>query len=80
VEVYWFDDGPSKGGCRTPASWRLLYRKDGRWQEVAKASGYGVKTDEFNVTTFDAVKSDAMRIEVTPRDGFSGGILEWKVP
>ncbi len=78
VEVYWFDDGPSKGGCRTPASWRLLYRHDGRWVEVKKPSGYGVEVDRFNVTTFEPVETDALRIEVKLRDQYSGGILEWR--
>jgi uncharacterized protein len=80
VEVYWFDDAPSGGGCRTPASWRLLYRKGGEWHEVAKANGYGVATDKYNATTFDEVETDALRIEVQLREKFSGGILEWRVP
>ena len=80
VEVYWFDDAPGNGGCRTPQSWRLLYRKNGAWQEVAKPSGYGVAMDQFNVVTFGEVVTDALRIEVQLRDKFSGGILEWRVP
>jgi len=80
VEVYWFDDSPSGGGCRTPQSWRLLYRKDGQWHEAAQPSGYGLETDKFNETTFSEVETDALRIEVQLRDKFSGGILEWRVP
>lgn len=80
VEVYWFDDSPSNGGCRTPHSWRLLYRKDGQWQEVTQASAYGLDIDKFNPTTFDEVETDALRIEVHLRDKFSGGILEWRIP
>jgi hypothetical protein len=80
VEVYWFDDSPSGGGCRTPQSWRLLYRKDGQWHEVAQPSAYGLETDKFNATTFSEIETDALRIEVQLRDKFSGGILEWQVP
>jgi hypothetical protein len=80
VEVYWFDDGPRNGGCRVPESWRLLYRKGGEWHEVAGAGGYGVAADKYNVTTFDAVETDALRIEVKLRAKFSGGVLEWRVP
>ncbi len=80
VAVCWFDDAPGNGGCRTPVSWRLPYRKDGAWHEVTEASGYGVETDRFNVTTFDEVLTDALRIEVRLREKFSGGILEWQVP
>jgi DUF1680 family protein len=80
VEVYWFDDSPGNGACRTPQSWRLLYRKDGQWHEVDHPSGYSVALDKFNVTTFDEVETDALRIEVNLRDKFSSGILEWLVP
>jgi hypothetical protein len=80
VEVYWFDDTPRKGGCTTPQSWRLLYRKNGQWHEVARPSEYGVATDRFNLTTFEEVETDALRIEVKLRENFSGGILEWRVP
>jgi hypothetical protein len=80
VEVYWFDDSPSNGGCRTPQSWRLLYRKDGQWREVSQPSGYGLETDKFNETTFSEVETEGLRIEVQLRDKFSGGILEWRIP
>jgi hypothetical protein len=80
VEVYWFDDTPSNGGCRTPQLWKILYRKDGQWQEVTHASAYGLDIDKFNVTSFDEVETDALRIEVQLRDKFSGGILEWRIP
>lgn len=80
VEVYWFDDEAGNGGCRVPQSWRLLYRVDGQWKEVAEASAYPVEKDRFNVTTFKPVETDALRIEVQLRDRFSGGVLQWRVP
>jgi DUF1680 family protein len=80
IEVYWFDDAPSGGGCRTPESWRLLYRKGGQWHDVTRPSTYGVEIDKFNVATFDEVETAALRIEVQLRDKFSGGILEWRIP
>jgi hypothetical protein len=79
VEVYWFDDEPSKGGCRVPASWRLLYRAGGQWHEVTKASGYGLAKDRFNRVSFEPIETRALRLEVHLRPGFSGGILEWRV-
>jgi hypothetical protein len=77
--VYWFDDQPTGGGCRVPASWRLLYRAGKGWREVGHASGYGLAKDRFNRVTFDAVETTALRLEVRLRPGFSGGILEWRV-
>jgi hypothetical protein len=79
VEVYWFDDEPNKGGCRTPQTWRLLYRKDGKWLEVPRAGAYGIAKDKFNEVRFDQVATDALRMEVQLRKDFSGGILAWTV-
>lgn len=80
VHVYWFDD-TGTGGCRVPESWRLLYReRDGRWLQVAPTTAFGVDKDRYNVVPFAPVTTDALRIEVKLRDGFSGGILEWRVP
>jgi hypothetical protein len=78
VEVYWFDD-TGRGGCRVPASWRVVYRREGRWVPVEGAGRYGVEKDRFNVVTFSPVKTDALRLEVKLQEGFSGGILEWRV-
>jgi hypothetical protein len=78
-QVYWFDDEPQKGGCRVPASWRLLYRSGEEWKEVPHPSKYGVEKDRFNRVTFDPVETTAIRLEVKLRPEFSGGILEWTV-
>ncbi len=78
VLVYWFED-TGHGFCRVPESWKLYYRTGGRWRPVKAKVRYGVAKDVFNVVEFDPVKTDALRIEVKLRDGFSGGILEWEV-
>ncbi len=78
VEVYWFDD-TGRGACRVPKSWRVSYRRDGQWKPVAQSSGYGVGKDKFNKVTFEAVKTNALRLEIQFEEGFSGGVLEWKV-
>lgn len=77
-EVYWYDD-TGKGKCRVPASWRVLYNDGTAWREVANAKGAGVERDRFNRVTFDPVKAKGLKIEVRLRDGYSGGILEWRV-
>ncbi len=77
VRVYWFDD-TGHGFCRVPASWRLLYRDGKHWKPVTGAGAFGTEKDKFNAVKFDRVKTDALRIEVKLRDGFSGGVLEWE--
>ena len=41
---------------------------------------YGVAKNEYNSLTFQPVTTDALRIAVQLQEGFSGGILEWRVP
>ncbi len=77
--VYWFDD-TGRGGCRVPASWRLLWRDGADWRPVDAAGPFGVEKDRFNVVTFKPVKTTGLRIDVKLRPGFSGGILEWQLP
>jgi len=79
IEVYWYDDGPSEGGCRIPESWRLLFKDGECWKEVETFNGYAVEIDKYNKLRFTPVKTDALRIEVRLREGHSGGVLEWKV-
>ncbi len=79
VDVYWFDDSPTGGGCRIPQSWKLLYRDGDDWKSIPNPSAYGVQKDRFNTVTFDEVTTSALRIEVGLQDGFSGGILEWRI-
>ena len=79
VSVYWFDDETSGGGCRVPASWQVLYRSDGQWKPVNTAGDYGVAKNRFNSIAFEQVSTSGLRLQVKLRDGYSGGILEWKV-
>jgi hypothetical protein len=78
TEVYWFDD-TGVGECRLPKSWQLSYRENGEWKPVAHPSGFGCDGDRYNRTTFDAVTTDGLRLEVQLPNGFSTGIHEWRV-
>ena len=77
AEVYWFDDTRSGGGCRVPASWRLLYRVGNEWKEIQPSNPYGVSPDRFNVVQFAPVRSSVFRLEAKLQYVFSSGILEW---
>jgi hypothetical protein len=78
AEVYWFDDRAT-GGCRVPASWRLFYRNGDHWTPVGGASVYGTDIDRYNRVTFQPIQTTSLRIEVQLQQGWSGGVLEWKV-
>jgi hypothetical protein len=79
VKVYWFDDEAIKGGCRTPESWKLLYRHGEDWVPVKANDPFPVSKDGFNRVSFDEVLTDGLRIEVQLRPNMSGGILEWEI-
>ncbi len=78
AQVYWFDD-TGIGQCRVPKRWRLLWQHEGEWLPVAGATAHGVEIDKLNEVTFTPVEADALRLEVDLQEGFSGGILEWRV-
>jgi hypothetical protein len=79
VEVYWCEDN-GRVPCRTPAECRVEYRAGGAWQAVPGADAVGLEKDRFNVVTFAPVTADALRLVVRLRAGFSGGVLEWRIP
>ncbi|MCK4872731.1 MAG: glycoside hydrolase family 127 protein [Phycisphaerales bacterium] len=78
AEVYWFDD-TGRGQCRLPESWRLLYLDGDTWKPVTGVSPYGVEPNTYNRVNFDPIETTALRLEVKLQDGFSGGILEWRI-
>jgi DUF1680 family protein len=79
VAVYWFDDRDSDGLCRVPASWRVLYRDGDQWKPVATSDEFTSERDQFNSVTFEAVKTDALRLEIQLQKDYSAGVLEWSI-
>lgn len=79
VSVYWFDDAAGNGGCRVPKSWRLLYKDGDTFKPVITQAAYGTDKDQYNTVTFAPVTTTTLKLEIQLQDGFSGGILEWKV-
>lgn len=78
VEVYWYDD-TGFGQCRTPLTWRVLYKDGDEWKPVDTTVPYGTKLDQFNVVAFKSITTSALRLEIQLKPDFSAGILEWKV-
>jgi uncharacterized protein len=76
--VYWFDD-TGHGECRTPASWRLLYKDGEEWKPVETSDTFRVALDKWNDITFKPVTTSELRLEVKLQPDWSAGIQEWKV-
>ena len=75
IEVYWFDD---HRGVRLPKACRLKYFDGRKVLPVKNAQGLGLKEHQYNVTTFDAVRTTRLRLEMES-SGESTGILQWRV-
>ncbi len=77
--IWWFDD-TGRGGCRIPASWRLLRRTEGgQWEPVKGVATYPVAKDKPSDITFDVVTTRALRLEVQLQKDASAGVHEWSV-
>src|SRR6185312_15844359 len=87
VDVYWAIDAPRPGalpgsrgqGMQGPASYRVLYWDGANFVPVKNASGLAVVGNTFNRSTFEAVRTDKIRLEVVPEGRGGAGILEWRV-
>jgi len=79
VKIYWFDDEAGNGGCRVPASWRILYKKGEEWIPVKNLDEYKVEKDKYNEVRFEKVKTAALKLEVKLQKEWASGIHEWIV-
>jgi len=76
LKIYWFDD-TGRGQCRTPKSWKVLYRDDeGNFKPVKNDAPYLTEKDAFNRVGFEPVKTDGVKIEITLQEGWSSGVQE----
>lgn len=73
-KVFWFSDG---GGCKAPKTWRLYYKKEGKWLEVNHKNEYGVQLDYINILDFEPVTTTAVKMEIDLPEDCSSGIHEW---
>jgi DUF1680 family protein len=79
AKVYWFDDSPW-GGCRVPASWKILYQtSSGEWKAVENTTSYENAKDKLNEVQFTPVVTSALRLEVQLPAENSSGVYEWVV-
>lgn len=76
IDVYFWADGQ---GVHLPKAMRVEYWNGNAFAPVANASGLGLTENQFNTTTFDAIRTNRLRVELDGDGTNSTGILEWKV-
>ncbi|WP_227013992.1 DUF5695 domain-containing protein [Paenibacillus psychroresistens] len=76
TNVYWFDDND---GIDLPASYTIQYWNSTAWVNVGSPSGLGKLANQYNTTTFTAVSTNKIRLNITAAATFSSGVESWKV-
>jgi len=78
--VYWLNLDHYNVNYRVPEHWNLEYKTaTGEWKVVETSDSYGVELDKYNTVHFKPVKTRKLRLNAKLQEGFSGGILEWKI-
>lgn len=85
--MFWWDAAPGQGtGVSVPRAWSMQYRDDatGEWRDMPNPSGYGTARTGTNVTTFDAVRTTAVRATFQAYPDAGGryaavGVSEWEI-
>ena len=76
ISTYWYED---KGSIRRPKCWSAEYLLDGKWHEYKPyiTDHFGIALDQFNmVHPAEPIEAEALRLTITPQDGYALGILE----
>lgn len=81
IEVYWWRDNtsPDEIGIHLPSASWLEYWNGTAYVPVPNPVGLGVAVDQYNVTTFDPITTERLRLKFASSGAASTGILEWKV-
>ena len=88
IEVYWAVDHPKPGALpgssslrwmHVPQSYRILYWNGSDFIPVNQPEGLGLAADTFNATNFTPIKTNKLRLAVTPQKDQPAAILEWRV-
>ncbi len=78
VEVHWYVD-PQNPSSQLPVAWKVYTLQNDRWVEVDAAGEYGVTEGEPGRISFEAVETNAVRLEIMAEPGASAGPRDWSI-
>ena len=79
TEVFWATDEGRHQEIRLPASWKVLYKVGDAWQSVEQLEQSAIAPDKFNQTTFQAVTTTGIRLQVDLAADVTAGLLQWRL-
>lgn len=58
---------------------RLFYQNNDQWLPVETTDNYGTVKNKYNDVGFVPVETNSLRLEIELQEGYSAGVLEWRV-
>jgi DUF1680 family protein len=65
---------------RLPQAYRITYWDGHQFTPVKAPAGLGLTNNQYNTTTFEAVSTTRLRVELDSVDRWTATLVEWKVP
>lgn len=77
IGLVFFDDG---GGTRAPVKYSVEYiDENGQWKSVEKSAGLNNTLNTMNITSFDKVNTNSIRVVMQKGSAAGVGVQEWEV-
>jgi DUF1680 family protein len=76
IAVFWWD---YTGTVPLPSAYRVEYWDGSRFQPATNVAGLGLVNKAYNPTSFDAIKTTRLRLEMDSADRWVAALLEWQV-
>ena len=76
LDIYWWD---YSGTVPLPYAYRIEYWDGKVFQPVQHAKGFGLSNDHYNTTSYDAVRTTRIRLEMDSADRWVAALQEWRV-
>ncbi len=76
IALFWWDYTRT---FRLPVAYRIEYWDGNRFLSVNHVAGLGLRSGEFNLSTFDEINTSRLRVEMDSVDRYASTLLEWEV-
>ena len=79
AEVFWAADAGRRINTKLPAAWKVLYKTGDGWADVGQEKQTPIAADVFNQTTFKAVSTTGVRVQIQLQPDATAGLLQWRL-
>ncbi len=76
INVFWWNFDNT---VKLPQAYRIKYWDGSDFVTVKNVTGLGLENRQYNLTTFDKIKTTKLRLEIDSVERIPGSLLEWMV-